>query len=294
MSYSKNQNQFLTGEQGGKAFSIMIAICVLLSFIVQSILLCFTSAKSFTYIAVCSIVSPISILLALIYLIKFNNCTYKALNIKKFDKTTPILAVLLGFGMFCGLGFVNLALNGFLQDLGVNVSSPNLILDNIWQFIFFIVALAVLPAIMEELFFRGLFLTSLNGQSVLSKTLIVGLFFALYHCNLGQFVYQFIYGALLCLLTIYAKSVLPSVITHFLNNFVVILFTYLKIEINLFSPILIAVGLTCIATFLVVIVSKIKISKQEKIKHSVKEVFIPYGILGVVICLLELITVFLV
>ncbi len=295
MSYGKEENFNLTIEQGGKAFSIMIAIYVLLSFIVQSILLLFTNETSFTYIAVCSILSPISILLALIYFIKFNKCSYKALKIKKFNKSSPLLSVLLGTGMFCGLGFINLWLIGVLSDVGVKMSSPNIILDNAWQFVFFTITLAVLPAIMEELFFRGLFLTSLNGQSVLSKSLIVGLFFALYHCNLAQFVYQFIYGWLLCLLTLYAKSILPAILTHFLNNFAALLFTYIKVQIDLFSPIVIAVGLLLVALFLFIVISKLKNEKgEQKQKLGVKKVFIPYGILGVIICALMIVSVFLV
>ena len=295
MFYGKEENFNLTMEQGGKAFSIMIAIYVLLSFIVQSILLLFTNETSFTYIAVCSILSPISILLALIYFIKFNNCSYKALKIKKFDKSSPLLSVLLGTGRFCGLGFINLWLVGFLRGEGVKISSPDIIFDNVWQFVFFSITLAALPAIMEELFFRGLFLSSLNGQSVISKTLIVGLFFALYHCNLAQFVYQFIYGSLLCLLTMYAKSILPAILTHFLNNFIALLFTYLKVQIDLFSPILIVVGLLLVALFLFIVIFKLKKEKREqRQKSGVKKVFIPYGILGVIICALMIVGVFLV
>ena len=288
MSYSKENNKLLNQEQGGKAFSIMIAIYVLLSFVVQVILLSFTKQESFTYIAVCSCLSSLSIFLAIIYQNKCQKCTYKALNIKKFDVKAVLPAVLLAIGMFLGLGFVNLALIQGLKNLGITVSSPNIMLDNVWQLIFFSITLALLPAIFEELFFRGLFLSSLSEQSILSKTLIVGLFFALYHCNLGQFIYQFIYGSALCLLTIYAKSIIPAIITHFLNNFVVLLFTYLKIQIDLFNPIRISCGLICMAIFLLALVislKKVNIEGQKQNKpHKINKVFMPYGILGVIIC----------
>ena len=169
-------------------------------------------------------------------------------------------------------------------------------LDNVWQLIFFSITLALLPAIFEELFFRGLFLSSLSEQSILSKTLIVGLFFALYHCNLGQFIYQFIYGSALCLLTIYAKSIIPAILTHFLNNFIVIIFTFLKIEINLFSPLLIVLGLVCFALFMLIVVLKLKKDtiKKQGASKGIKAVFIPYGILGILICTVMLISAILV
>ncbi len=294
MSYSRENNSLLNSGQGGKAFSIMIAIYVLLSFVVQGVLLSFATQESFIYIAVCSLLSSMAILLAILYQNKTNKCTYKALNVKKFEVKSVFLAILLGAGMFLGLGFINVALISLLKGLGITLSSPNVPLDNLGQFIFFVFSLALLPSIFEELFFRGLFLSSLNGQGILSKMLTVGLFFALYHCNLSQFVYQFIYGSLITLLVIYAKSIIPAIITHFLNNFVVLLFTYLKIQVNLFSPILIAVGLLCIAIFLLVVIYSLK---KETIENNagqknkgIKEIFIPYGILGVIICAFMLIS----
>ena len=294
MSYSNSESNFLTAEQGGKAFSIMIAIYALLSFLVQSILLIFVSKESFTYIAVCSVISCIAITIVLLYQIRQNKCTYKALKVKKFNLSSLFLAVLISVGMFCGLGFVNISIIELLQNLSISITSPTIVLDNVYQFVYFVFALGVLPAIIEELFFRGLFLNSLSGQSVLSKALIVGLFFALYHCNLGQFIYQFIYGALLTLLTVYAKSTLPAMITHFLNNFVALFFTYLKVSVNLLSPILIACGIACIVFALVVMIIKLKKTSEGKANSNVKGVFMPYGILGVTVCVLMLVSVFFV
>ena len=293
MSYSRENNNLLNKEQGGKAFSIMIAIYVLLSFVFQGVLLAFTDEQSFIYIAVCSVLSPLAILLAILYEKKCDKC-----SLKQCQTSWIFLAVLLSAGMFLGLGFINIALISLLQKVGLTLSSPNVPLNNLGQFIFFTVTLAILPAIFEELFFRGLFLNSLGEQSVLSKTLTVGLFFALYHCNLGQFIYQFIYGSALCLLTIYAKSIIPAIMTHFLNNFVILLFTYLKIQINLFSPILIAVGLVCFCLFLMVVILRLK--KDNYKNHAgqnnkgIKEVFIPYGILGVMICAIMIVSAILV
>ncbi len=298
MSYSSENNNLLNKEQGGKAFSIMIAIYVLLSFVVQGVLLAFTTEESFIYIAVCSVLSTIAIFLAILYQNKRNKCTIKALNIKKCEIKAFLPAILLGVGMFLGLGFINIALVNLLQKVGITLSSPTVPLNNLGQLFFFSLTLAILPAIFEELFFRGLFLNSLGEQSVLTKTLTVGLFFALYHCSLSQFIYQFIYGSALCLLTIYAKSIIPAILTHFLNNFVVLLFTYLKIQINLFSPIVIVVGLVCLSLFLAIVIFGLKKGKNrnhaEQKNKGIKEVFIPYGILGVMICAIMLLSALLV
>ena len=260
----------------------------------QAILLIFTNENSFIYTAVCSVISLIAIASVIIYQTRQNKCTYKALKVNKFNISGLFLAVLIAVGMFFGLGFVNIAFIELLQNLGAKITSPTIVLDSAWQFVYFVVALGLLPAIIEELFFRGLFLSSLNGQGVVSKALTVGLFFALYHCNLGQFIYQFIYGALLTVLTIYAKSIIPAIITHFINNFMALIFTYLKVSVNLLNPLLIACGIACIILSLAIMIIKLKKTNEEKSKISVKSVFMPYGILGVIICAIMIVSAFLV
>ena len=199
--------------------------------------------------------------------------------------------VLLCVGMFLGLGFANIKISEVLADLGVKISQPTIPLNSIWQFLLFTITLAILPAIFEELFFRGLLLNSLEGHGTITKVVTVGICFALYHCNLGQLVYQFIYGVAFCLLALYTKSTLPCIIAHFINNFVIILFEYLGVYIDLFNPILIAIGLVAIIGFIAFtcVLNKIKENKQTTPKGIV-EFYILYGLLGIFICVLMIVT----
>jgi membrane protease YdiL (CAAX protease family) len=146
---------------------------------------------------------------------------------------------------------------------------------------------ALLPAIFEEIFFRGVILKSLKGAGVVISSLICALFFALYHCSVVQFVYQFIYGVGLCLLVKLSKSVIPAIISHFINNFAVILIQYLKINVNLYDVTLIVVGLVGAIAFILICYALLK--RQEKVqkdKKTVVEFLMPYGIVGGVACLL--------
>ncbi len=281
-------------KQGGLSFSFMMAVYVIIAFFVQAILQAVTEDTSVLYLAISSILSLIAIAIVLVYQCWFRKYTIKVLSINKFKVKSLLPTLLLCLGMFLGLGFVNLKFSQIMADLGVKIPQTTIPLHNFGQFLLFTLTLAILPAIFEELFFRGLLLSSLDEHGNITKVIAVGLCFALYHCNLGQFFYQFIYGVAFCLLALYAKSVIPCIIAHFINNFVIILCEYLGIYIDLFNPIFIAIGLVALVGFIVItcLLNKTLKGKENKklSKKGIVEFYILYGILGILICALMIIT----
>lgn len=93
-------------------------------------------------------------------------------------------------------------------------------------FLLGLVIYALLPAISEELIFRGIIQKGLsskyNGFVVIIMTTIM---FVLMHGSLQQTVYQFIVGIMLSYLSYVGGSVLYSIILHFLNNALVVVFS---------------------------------------------------------------------
>jgi sodium transport system permease protein len=80
-------------------------------------------------------------------------------------------------------------------------------------------SLVVLPAVCEELAFRGLILTGLRRRY--RPWAAVGLssfLFALYHMNVFQLLPTFLLGVVLALLTVRSGSVYPAMLFHFLHN----------------------------------------------------------------------------
>ena len=61
----------------------------------------------------------------------------------------------------------------------------------------------------------------LYGAKALTVCLITALTFALYHGSFAQLIYQFIYGAMLFALFKAFDNIIPCIIAHFLNNFVI-------------------------------------------------------------------------
>jgi sodium transport system permease protein len=82
-----------------------------------------------------------------------------------------------------------------------------------------VVALALVPALCEEIAFRGFILTGLHRRLRPRNAVLASAFlFALYHLNVFLFLPTFGLGVVLGLLTVRSRSVLPAMLLHFLHN----------------------------------------------------------------------------
>jgi len=81
-----------------------------------------------------------------------------------------------------------------------------------------LIAIAVTPAICEELVFRGYIQSKYSGHTIKKAALINGLFFAIMHLNLQQFAYTFVLGVIFAYLVAYTRSIWAAIIPHFLIN----------------------------------------------------------------------------
>lgn len=78
---------------------------------------------------------------------------------------------------------------------------------------------ALLPAVCEEFAHRGAVDTALRGTFSESKTILMGgLCFGLFHQNITQIFYTFLFGMFITYLLLRTKSILPGMIVHFVNN----------------------------------------------------------------------------
>ncbi len=86
----------------------------------------------------------------------------------------------------------------------------------LWLILLFI---AVIPAVTEELLFRGFLLSSLrqNCRPWVAMILVAGIF-ALFHFLVYRFAITFILGMALVWLCWQSRSIWPAVLAHFLNN----------------------------------------------------------------------------
>lgn len=93
--------------------------------------------------------------------------------------------------------------------------------------IFFI---AVLPAIFEELFFRGFLFKSFEKFGVKNKIILSSLFFTFLHFNPLNFVGPLFIGMVYGYLRHRTDSIFPSMICHFFNNSLAVILSYFVTE----------------------------------------------------------------
>ena len=84
--------------------------------------------------------------------------------------------------------------------------------------------IAVVPSVCEEILFRGYLMQNINQKHSQGIAIIVSaLIFAIIHLNPITFIPIFILGLYLGTLFYLTGSILPAILLHFLNNFIVIL-----------------------------------------------------------------------
>ena len=85
-------------------------------------------------------------------------------------------------------------------------------------FLLMLLAIAVTPAIIEELVFRGYIQSTMPKMPIGQMAFVGGLFFGIIHLNLQQFFYAFAMGVIWVIVVHYTKSILAGVLSHFLVN----------------------------------------------------------------------------
>ena len=86
-----------------------------------------------------------------------------------------------------------------------------------------LLALTIFPAVVEELVFRGVLARGLATRWSINAIPFSAIGFAIYHVFPPQMVATLGLGLVLAFLTLRARSVVPSIIVHLLNNTIAVL-----------------------------------------------------------------------
>lgn len=97
-----------------------------------------------------------------------------------------------------------------------------------WSLIVSLLIVAVLPAIAEELFFRGCLQKALqNATNGWIAVLITSIVFSAIHFQFFSFAPRFLLGTVLGYAYLKSQNLLIPMLLHFINNSLVIIWTYL-------------------------------------------------------------------
>jgi uncharacterized protein len=99
------------------------------------------------------------------------------------------------------------------------------------ELLFVVVVVAVTPAIVEELLFRGLIQSSFERKLVpLRAAVWTGIIFGLFHFNPFQIVPLIILGIFFGVLRMRSRSMIIAMTVHFLNNALAVVVTYFQMD----------------------------------------------------------------
>lgn len=221
-------NPRLNSATGGIAYSAAAFTYFIVLFVVSLILkLTALDSKSDAYLYISYLVSPAAISLSVFGVLKFRKISFKSIVPVKCNPKYFLIAALLIYGLVFALSWVNGVSVKFFELFGYKQREAGSYLPDLsgGKVVLALLVIAVLPALFEELLFRGIILNSCeNGAGTVRTVLLVGFCFSLFHASPEQTVYQFITGCAFAFIALRSGSILPSVLMHFINNALIVIF----------------------------------------------------------------------
>lgn len=181
-----------------------------------------------------------SFLIQIIVMFAIPMLMYTFLVSKNFKKTftdagfNKISGTMIGISIL--LGVVLYFINSFVADVFASLISlfgyesigttTTVTLDYAYLLKDFVLS-AILPGICEEFLHRGIMLHAGKKAGNPRYVLIISsILFGLMHLNINQFFYAAILGLLMGYVALVSNSIFPSMIIHFMNNFLSSYFVY--------------------------------------------------------------------
>ena len=176
-----------------------------------------------------AVITPLTFLAVFLIYNRVNRISFSASKVGfNLNLKTTLILVLISLVCVFGLQYLITGIDLGLDSLGYKPSESPIPLDNGWWYVLNLFALALLPAICEELIFRGIIFNGLRKK--LGDWLAVfvsAILFVLMHASLEQLVYPLLLGMVFGWLVLRTKTVVSSIIVHFLNNALVITIAFI-------------------------------------------------------------------
>ena len=152
-----------------------------------------------------------------------------AINLRQKSNVWVYIVVgILGLVLpICCSGVIGLWSMG-LETIGYKLSELSVPVVSVGDLVLAIITVAIVPAICEELLFRGMVLNGLRSKGKWVAILISALVFALMHSNIEQLPYTFMLGVVLGYIAYETGSIIPSIVMHTFNNTIVLVTMYLQ------------------------------------------------------------------
>ena len=238
------KRNFYTEDDSGKIYILSLLIPILVSLFM--FMLCsgiFAMAgknpdilsEQIWYRVISAVVSSLSFVFIYLIYNKIYKVSNKIVNYDfKMGWQNYIIAVFVGLIVLLGMqNFIGL-FDKLWEKIGFQLQTTSLPINTFGFFVLNVLVSAVAPAICEEIVFRGVILNGLRSKFKDGICIVLSaLMFALMHGSLQQLVYPFLFGIILAILYMRTGSIIACMLTHFTNNFFVLLFSYLQTKTNI-------------------------------------------------------------
>ena len=191
----------------------------------------------------------------------------------KLSPSIYVATIMIGLLLFFANYGASYASTIALRLVGYTFNTPTpTMMPDVGSMLMWMFFTAVLPACFEELSHRGLVLSAYRDLDVRSAVIISALTFALMHQNIIQTFYAFIAGLILGSIACYTRSIIPSMIIHFMNNAMGVLLDYSEqhggkfysLFLSVFSDITVTKLLILIAAWAVAYYAIVRLLRQIK------------------------------
>lgn len=167
------------------------------------------------YIVLLLISQIILIVPSLVYLSAHRINVGTAIRFHKIKLSNVALLVLFAYLILPLMNFINavsmLFVKNEISDVMFNIMDNNGLLLSL-------IMVALVPCILEESVYRGIFYNEYSKVDPLKGMLVSGLLFGLMHGNVNQFSYAFAMGVVFALVIEATNSILATMIIHFVIN----------------------------------------------------------------------------
>lgn len=153
-------------------------------------------------------------IIVLIYMLVMKINIRRDMQYKAIGGKDIFMSLLMGVLILPMVLFLN-AFTMLFSDNYIQESSQGLLE---YPYIAQLILIAVIPPLVEEFIFRGLFFGTYRKCGVLKAALMSGLVFGMFHLNINQFAYALVSGVIFAYMAEATGSIWSSVIAHFVVN----------------------------------------------------------------------------
>lgn len=134
---------------------------------------------------------------------------------EKVSPLTMVLTIFIAFFTIIMIGAVGVVTQLFADTSEYREADEFI---SSFSFGYMFVSTAVMPAIFEELTFRGVIMTCCKRAGIVKAVLLSALYFGIMHMSLYQLFYAIAAGLIFGVMVYYSNSILTSVTAHFIVN----------------------------------------------------------------------------